>query len=66
MPAMLTCEASVTAMVRVSVPLLMVRLPVPAMTFSLNVRTMLEPTATAVALSAGLDDTSVGAWVSTV
>ena len=35
-------------------------LPLPATTFSLNVRTMFASTATPVASSAGVDDESVG------
>ena len=63
-PLMLTWLVSVTAMLRVSAPLLMTMLPLPATMFSLKVSTMLEPTATAVALSAGLLEDRVGAVVS--
>ena len=56
--------ASPTAIVRVSVPLLITMLPEPATTLSLNVSTTLLPTATAVTLSAGVLALRVGAVVS--
>ena len=43
---------------------LRVILPLPAATFSLNVKTMFAPTATPVALSAGEADERVGAVAS--
>ena len=57
---------SVTGIVAMVVPSPFLRMiePVPALIDSVKVRTRLEPMATAVALSAGVDDESVGAVVS--
>ena len=65
-PLMLTWLASAMLMVRVSVPLLMTILPLPAVMASLKVSTMLLPTDTPVLLSAGLADARVGAALSSV
>ena len=55
---------AITANVLLSDAFLMVMLPVPALTASEKLRTRFMPMATAVALSAGVDDESVGAVVS--
>lgn len=65
-PEKVTCELG-TVMVRVSPdPSEITILPVPALTVSLNVSTMLLAKAKPVALSAGVLLTRVGASVSTV
>ena len=63
-PLIVTWVVSVTAMVRVSVPLLITMSPVPAAIASSNVSTMLLLTATAVALAAGVLEDRVGAVAS--
>ena len=64
-PLYVTWVVSVAAMVAtVVVPLLTTKLPVPALTVSLKLSTKLAPTATPVALSAGLILESSGTVVS--
>ena len=60
-----TCVVSVIEIVRVSVPLLIMILPVPALIVSLNVNFKSELTATVVALSLGDNVFNKGAILST-
>ncbi len=64
-PLKLTCDVSVTEMVAMVVPpRVTIKLPVPALTASLKVRTKLVPIAISVAPSMGLALDSNGAVVS--
>ena len=66
MPVILELVTAMASMVELSEVFLMVMLPLSRSTASLKFKTILASTATAVALSAGFDEDSVGSAISAV